>query len=62
MYYAFSLMQFLGPISFYIFTGYKYTLLLDIGRKMNVNKTFRRLLGHLLNFLCAFNLRLVSTG
>ena len=34
----------------------------DTGRKLNVNKTFRRCPGRLLNVLCAFNLRPVSTG
>ena len=34
----------------------------DTGRKLNVHKTFRRRPGHLLNVLCAFNLRPVSTG
>ena len=32
------------------------------GRKMNVYKTFRRRSGRLLNVLCTFNLRPVSTG
>ena len=31
----------------------------DIGRKLNVHKTFRR---RLLNVLCTFNLRPMSTG
>ena len=31
-------------------------------RKLNVYKTFRRRLGRLLNVLCTFNLRPVSTG
>ena len=35
---------------------------LDTGRKMNVYKTFRRRAGSLLNVLCTFNLRPVSTG
>ena len=35
---------------------------LDTGRKLNVHKTFRRRLGHLLNVLCTFSLRPVSTG
>ena len=35
---------------------------LDKGRKSNVQKTFRRLQGRLLNILCAFNLRPVSRG
>ena len=32
------------------------------GRKSNLHKTFRRCPGRLLNVLCMFNLRLVSTG
>ena len=36
--------------------------LVDTGRKLNVYKTFRRRLGRLLNVLCTFNLRPVSTG
>ena len=34
----------------------------DTGRKLNVNKTFRRRPRRLLNVLCTFNLRPVSTG
>ena len=34
----------------------------DTGRKLNVNKAFRRRPGRLLNVLCTFNLRPVSTG
>ena len=34
----------------------------DIGRKLNVHKTFTRRPGRLLNVLCTFNLRPVSTG
>ena len=34
----------------------------DTGRKLNVRKTLRRRPGRLLNVLCAFNLRPVSTG
>ena len=34
----------------------------DTGRKSNVHKTFRRRPGRLLNVLCTFNLRPVSTG
>ena len=37
-------------------------LLVDTGRKLNVHKTFRRRPARLLNVLCAFNLRPVSTG
>ena len=33
----------------------------DTGRKLNVHKTCRRRPGRLLNALCTFNLRLVST-
>ena len=34
----------------------------DTGRKLNVHKKIRRRLGRLLNILCTFNLRPVSTG
>ena len=34
----------------------------DTGRKLKVNKTFRRRTGRLLNVLCTFSLRPVSTG
>ena len=34
----------------------------DTGRRLNVHKTFRRGPGRLLNVLCTFNLRPVSTG
>ena len=34
----------------------------DTGRKLNVHKMFRRRLERLLNVLCTFNLRPVSTG
>ena len=34
----------------------------DTGRKLNAHKTFRRRSGRLLNVLCTFNLRPVSTG
>ena len=34
----------------------------DTGRKLNVHKTFRGRPGRLLNVLCKFNLRSVSTG
>ena len=39
-----------------------WTLPVDTGRKLNVYKTFRRRPGRLLNVLCTFNLRHVSTG
>ena len=35
---------------------------IDIGCKLNLHKTFRRLPGRLLKVLCTFNLRPVSTG
>ena len=35
---------------------------IDTGRKLNVDKTFRRRPGRLLNVLCTFNLRTVSKG
>ena len=35
---------------------------IDTGRKLNVHKTFRRRPGRLLNVLCKFSLRPVSTG
>ena len=34
----------------------------DTGRKLNVHTTFRRRPRRLLNVLCTFNLRPVSTG
>ena len=34
----------------------------DTGRKLNVHKMFRRRPGRLLNVLCTFSLRPVSTG
>ena len=34
----------------------------DTGCKLNIHKTFKRCLGPLLNVLCTFNLRPVSTG
>ena len=34
----------------------------DIGRKLNVHKTFRRRPGRLLNILCTSSLRPVSAG
>ena len=34
----------------------------DTGQKLNVHKTFRRRPGRLVNVLCTFNLRPVSTG
>ena len=34
----------------------------DIGRKLNVRKTFRRRPGRLLNILCTSSLRPVSAG
>ena len=46
--------------------AYAYVFLIqspvDTGSKLNVHKTFRGRPGRLLNVLCTFNLRLVSTG
>ena len=36
-------------------------VLVEIARKVNLRKTFRRRPGRLLNVLCTFNLRPVST-
>ena len=38
------------------------TIPVDAGRKLNIHKTFRRRPGRLLNVLCTFKLRPVSTG
>ena len=50
----------------YLFQGSnkdtKTTILVDIGRKLNAQKTFRRRPGRLLNVLCTSNLRPVSSG
>ena len=40
----------------------KHNYPVDTGRKLNVYKTSRRRPGRLLNVLCTFNLRPVSTG
>ena len=40
----------------------KQDIPVEKGRKLNVHKTFRRRPGRLLNVLCTFNLRPVSTG
>ena len=40
----------------------RYIISRDTGRKLKVHKTFRRFPGCLLNVLCTFNLRPVSTG
>ena len=40
----------------------KLDIPIDTGRKLNAHKTFRRRPGRLLNVLCTFNLRPVSTG
>ena len=44
------------------FDGFQLRFPVDTGRKLNVHKTFGRRLGRLLNVLCRFNLRPVSTG
>ena len=43
-------------------TGVSTAVPVDTGRKLNVHKTFRRRPRRLLNVLCMFNLRPVSTG
>ena len=40
---------------------YQFSYAVDTERKLNVHKTFRRCPGRLLNVLCTFNLRPVST-
>ena len=40
----------------------KMNVSVETGRKLNVRKTLRRRPGRLLNVLCTFNLRPVSTG
>ena len=45
-----------------LFNYVKENSLVDTGRKLNVHKTFRRRTGRLLNVLCTFHLRHVSTG
>ena len=35
---------------------------MDTGRKWKIRKMFRRRPGHLLNILCTFNVRSVSSG
>ena len=45
-----------------IFEIYNYGCTLDTKRKLNVHKTSRRRPGRLLNVLCTFNLRVVSTA
>ena len=45
-----------------IFEIYNYGCTLDAKRKLNVHKTSRRRPGRLLNVLCTFNLRAVSTA
>ena len=49
-------------VSCVIFSDTEQLYPVDTGRKMNVHKTFRIRPGRLLNFLCTFNLRPVSTG
>ena len=50
------------PVLFTPFTPVSYGNPVDTGRKLNVHKTFRRRPGRLLNVLCRFDLRPVSTG
>ena len=44
------------------FSIFGHTYPVDTGGKWNVHKAFRRYRGRLLNVLCAFDLRPVSTG
>ena len=46
----------------YRFVFFHQNIPVDTGRNLNVHKTFRRRPGCLLNVLCTFNLRPVSTG
>ena len=47
----------------FLYSYFAVTLFpVDTGRKLNVHKTFKRRLGRLLNVLCTFYLRPVSTG
>ena len=58
----------LSQFSFLLYESDMHTLIkpheatVYTGRKLNVYKTFRRRSGRLLNILCTFNLRPVSTG
>ena len=49
-------------VNFQRFFGSDKRVPVDTGRKLNIHKTFRRRPGRLLNALCTFNLRPVSTG
>ena len=52
-----------SEINFYqIYTEGIIYIPVDTGSKLNVHKTFRRRPERLLNILCKFNLRPVSTG
>ena len=52
-----------GVKTFFLpFTWFGKCFPVDTGHQMNVHKTFKRRPGRLLNVLCTFNLRPVSTG
>ena len=51
-----------SPFSISVCVKRKNKIPVDTGRKLNVNKAFRRRPGRLLNVLCTFNLRPVSMG
>ena len=54
--------QALNAVNYVSAIGNISVFLVDKGRKLNVNKTFRRHPGRLLNILCTFSLRPVCTG
>ena len=53
---------YITEVIFIIYKTHKLNNHVETERKLNVHKTFRRRLGCLLNVLCLFNLRHVSTG
>ena len=60
-YFAINQRHYFKKMYFYKSSIYNIIIPVDTGRKLNVHKTFRRRLGRLLNVLCTFNLRPVST-
>ena len=61
-YLAINQRHYFKKMYFYKSAIYNIIIPVDTGRKLNVHKTFRRRPGRLLNVLCTFNLRPVSTG
>ena len=61
-YFAINQRHYFKKMYFYKSAIYNIIIPVDTGRKLNVHKTFRRRPGRLLNVLCTFNLRPVSTG